>query len=685
MDQHEKLNEFGPSSYAEWLKLVERDLAGAPFEKKLVKRVAGVDIRPLYTRQENPSEGQSAPDLPGFAPFRRGGYALGATEMGWEVRHEVTQADPKDAAASALDALNGGVRGLSLRFDRATRAASSEHGVEGLAAHNLAELALALGQTRLDWVPVTLQAGASTVAVAAGVLALAQQRGLKLEALTGSFGLDPLGTLARFGRLPASLEAALEEAALLAAYVSQKAPGIRALSVDTSAYHEAGAEAATEVAVALATGVSYLRALTAQGLSIDSAAKQISFDFSVGRDVFVEIAKLRAARFTWAKVVAASGGSAESQVMVLHARTSLRTKTQRDPWVNLLRGTGESFAAAAAGADAITTLPFDALLGESDDFGARLARNTQELLRHEAHLSRVVDPAGGSFYVEQITDDLARLAWQKFSAIEQAQGLIEVLKQGTLQAELKAALESDRKAVETRRIALTGVNEFPHVKEETVVRKAADRDAAKARAQAASGAKLSALVGPGRIEQAVAAVLGGASFAAVREALHAADQAGPASIQALYVERLAQPFESLRDAADAFTQKTGKRPTVFLANLGPIPAHKARAGFAANYFEAGGFLTLGNDGFTTAEAAAEAFASSGAEAAVLCSSDEVYASLAAPTAEAITKHNAKFVALAGQPGEHEAAYRAAGVTDFIFATANVVHSLRSMLERVGAK
>jgi methylmalonyl-CoA mutase len=679
MDEQEKLNEFGASSYEEWRKLVDRDLAGAPFEKKLVKQVAGVDIRPLYMQQDRaPEQG-----LPGFAPYRRGGFALGSVEMGWEVRHEVAQADPEAAAASILDALNGGVRGLTLRFDRATRFGSSEHGADGLAVHDVDELERALGVTRLDWVPLALKAGAGALPVAAALVALAQKRGLKLSALSGSFGADPLGTLATAGSLPGSLEAALADTAALAAWTLEHAPRVRAISVDTAPYHEASADAAVEIAVALATGVTYLRALTDAGLSVDAAAGQIGFDLSIGRDVFVEIAKLRAARLTWAKVVAACGGSAESQVMVIHARTSLRTKTQRDPWVNMLRGTGESLAAAIGGADAITTLPFDCLLGESDDFAARMARNTQELLRHEAHLNRVVDPAGGSYYVEEITDQLARRAWQKFTAFEQAGGLPKVLSAGSLQKELAASLEAERKAVEARRLPITGVNEFPNVREAPVERPSADLARAGQRAQAAqktAAPKLSAS-GAERFAQAVAAVAQGSALVSVRQGL---DSGSPAAVPALRIERLAQPFENLRDIADRALASAGKRPAAFLVNLGPIPEHKARAGFAQNYFEAGGFVTLGNDGFSDPEAAAEAFVQSGAQVAVLCSSDSVYAELAVKTAEALVRREAKVIALAGSPGEQEAAYRAAGITDFVFVGVNVVQSLGSMLGRVGA-
>ncbi len=680
MSEPVALNEFGPSSFEAWLKLVERDLAGAPFEKKLIKRISGMDVRPLYTRKDRaPEQG-----LPGFHPFRRGGYPTGSVEMGWEVRHEIDRTDPVHAAAAVLDALNGGVRALSFRFDRALRSGKDGlHGEDGVAAYDLAELERALGETRLDWLPIHLRAGASAFTVAAALVALARKRGLPLTALSGSFGTDPIGTLAGHGALPGSLEGALGELAELARFTSEHAPRVRAVSVDTTAYHEAGADAATEVAVALATGVAYLRALTGAGLSVEIAAGQLNFEFAVGRDMFLEIAKLRAARLTWAKVLAACGAAESSRVMAIHARTSLRTKTTRDPWVNLLRGTGETFAAAIGGADAITNMPFDVLLGEGDDFGARLARNTQELLRHESHLHRVVDPAGGSWYVEELTDQLARLGWEKFAAFEAAGGLAAVLHAGTLQKELAQAIDGEHRAVETRRLAIIGVNEFPHVKEDRVARSVRDTARAAERSVAAGkrSPSLAHFGAGGAFEQAISAVQAGASFAHVTDA---ARRGEGARVEALRTERFAEPFEALRDLADRFTAARGKRPAAFLANLGPIPEHKARAGFAQNYVEAGGFVAIGNDGFTDAESAATAFAASGADIAVLCSSDALYAELAEPTARALAARGARVIALAGSPGERENAYRAAGITDFVFVGANVAQSLRSLLTRVGA-
>lgn len=682
MDEQHKLNEFEPPSFEAWQKLVERDLAGAPFEKKLVKQVAGLNVKPLYTSADSP---RGPAELPGFAPFTRGSHALGAAEMGWDVRQEICHAEPALAAQAVLDNLNGGASSLLLTLDLAARALSEEHGREGCALFTLAELSHVLEHVPLDKTPIALAAGASSFSYAAGLVALAEQRGVAPTALAGCFGADPLGTLASVGRLPGTLDGAFDEAAELARWAHAQGGSVRALSVDTSPYHEAGADAALEIAVALATGVEYLRALTTRGLTLDAALDQLQFGFSIGRDFFAEVAKLRAARRAWSRVALLSGASAAHGAMLIHARTSARTKTQRDPWVNLLRATAESFSAAVGGADAITTHAFEAALGEPDEVGQRMARNTQHLLRHEANLHRVVDPAGGSFYVEALSNALAEKAWAAFQAIEKQGGLARALLDGTLQAQLEAAFDRDRHAVETRKLAITGVNEFPHVGEEKVVpvrvdvQKLAQR---VAKAKAAARLPLSQLQGGGeRLLQAQVALRDGASFLEIQRAL--AVGAAPVSCPALKRGRLAEPFEQLRDRADRELGSNGRRPRLFLANLGPVAEHKARAGYAQNFFEAGGFEVLSNDGFSSAEAAAAAFAESGAGVCALCSSDALYAELGEATARMLVQKGAKAVVLAGNPGEREAAYRAAGVTEFIHVGTNLISSLRALLARAG--
>ena len=674
MGEQQKLNEFEPASREAWLKLVERDLAGAPFDKKLVKRVGGVQIQPLY----DASQTEHCTGLPGFAPYTRGSFALGASEMGWDVRPEINHADVSAAARAVLDDLNGGATSVALKLDRASRSGSPAEQADGVALEGLDDLRRVLEHVALERVPVSLEAGALALPCAAALIALAQERKVPLNALRGAFGLDPLGTLAAHGELPVSLEHALAQAASFAREAHARAPEMRALTVNTSPYHDAGADAVNEVAIALATGLAYLRALTQHGLDVSAAAEQLVFQFSIGRDFFVEIAKLRAARLTWSKVVRASGGGADAQAMIIHARTSLRTKTQRDPWVNLLRATAESFAAAVGGADVITTGGFDETLGESDEFARRLARNTQHLLRHESNVHRVVDSAGGSWYIEAITDEIARRAWEKLQALEKAGGLAQALESGSLQKELAAALDADRKAVESRKLAITGVNEFANVKEAPVV-----RTHGKVRHSAGSKAALSPIAASdGLLDACIGALAKGHGLAAVSQALSHGQT--PDKVSALVQERLAQPFESLRDAADRYLAQKGQRPRVFLANLGPIPEHKARASFAQNFFESGGFEVLTNDALASGAEAAQAFAQSGAQVACLCASDALYAELAAPAAQALTVHKPRALVLAGSPGEKEAAHRESGITDFIFVGMNAYASLRSLLERAGA-
>jgi methylmalonyl-CoA mutase len=668
----EKLNEFEPVGHAAWLKLVEEGLKGASFDKKLVKRVAGLTVQPLYTRET--SDAGDRPGLPGCAPFTRGTQLAGAHPDGWDVCAEVHAHVPKIAAEIACQELEGWATALLLRIRSATTA---DDDAEGVAIDGLADLTAALSAVQIEVIKLYLDAGDDALAAAAALIAHARERGIAPTALRGSLGLDPLASLAKTGSFRCSSESALREIASVARWAEAHAPNLRALTVDTSPYHDAGADVTQELAIALATSLSYLRALHEHGMSVSAAARQIVFRFSIGRDFFVEIAKLRAARTCWAKLVAHAGGDEDAQAMVIHAVTSWRTQTRRDPWVNLLRATAETFSAAAGGADVITTLGFDRALGASDELARRLARNTQHLLRHESHVHRVLDPAGGSWYVEDVTQTLGEHAWLRFQAFERSGGLLKALQDGSLQAELKQGLDAEQKSVQARKIAVTGVNEFPNVREVALVRERAKRHPVAV--VVSTGAPK--LDEQNLFESAVDAVAGGTSFAELRAALA---QTPAAKVQKLARARLSSSFEALRDACDRVRDQTGNRPRIFLANLGPVAAHKARAGFAQNFFEAGGIEAITNEGFATPDEAAEAFATSGAEAAVICSSDEIYTTLAAQTGEALAARGAKAIALAGNPGANEAAYRESGVTDFIFVGADVYETLRALLTRLGA-
>ncbi|MCA9530523.1 MAG: methylmalonyl-CoA mutase, partial [Myxococcales bacterium] len=528
--------------------------------------------------------------------------------------------------------------------------------------------------------------------------------------LRGGLGVDPLGALAAVGTLSSGLAGSRFELAEAAAFCRREAPGVRAALVSTRPYHDAGAHAAQEIAWATATGVDYLRALTERGLSIDDAAQQVRFAFSVGGDFFTEIAKLRAARWLWSKVVAASGGGGDAQRMVAHACTSRFTTTQRDPWVNLLRGTAEAAAAALGGADSIAVLPFDAAIGASTSFAARVARNTQLVLREEAHLARVADAPGGSWYVESLTEALARAAWTELQRVEAAGGMADALAGGVIHAAVRAAARARAEAVATRRAPIVGVSEFASLDEAPVTGEAV----APAEVEASLGrplrdidpearhAALAGLIAAVQLTRSAVAPSEGAVFAAAVDAVRAgADLTSVMSalrrgypsvhVDPLRARRAAEPFEVLRDAGDRLIKDGAARPRAFLAKLGPLLEHKARAAWVRGLLAAGGIEARAGEVFEDpgdAGAVARAFKASGARVAVLCGTDERYEAVGESLARALSEREegedgARMVALAGRGGAHEDALRAAGVGLFLYRGVDVVAALDRIHRELG--
>ncbi|MCL2585266.1 MAG: methylmalonyl-CoA mutase subunit beta [Streptosporangiales bacterium] len=614
--------EFPAASREEWQRLLSgvlaksgKTLAGPDAEAALSTEVEdGLTVRPLYTADDLPG-----PDagLPGFAPFARGGRASGREvpgnpDSGWDVRQHHAHPDPDRTNAAILADLDHGVTSLWLTA-----------GGDGLP---VTALPAALKGVYLDLAGVSLDAGAEFAAAAEQMLSLYSQ--VPASEVTGNLGADPLGLLARTGDSAATAEHQAE-AARLAARCAREFPGLRALVADALPYHDAGASAADELGLALATAVAYLRALTSAGLSPDEAAGQIEFRYAATADQFTTIAKLRAARLLWSRVAEVSGVGPAGAAQRQHAVTSSVMMTARDPWVNMLRTTVACLAAGTGGADAVTVLPFDSALGLPDDFARRIARNTQAILLEESNLARVIDPAGGSWYVESLTLQLAQNAWAYFQDIERAGGLEAALGSGTVAARLADDWEKRSKNLARRKEAVTGVSEFPNLAEKPVV-----RDPAPAPA--------------------------GGGLPRVRRA---------------------GAFEALRTRSDALAG-TGARPKVALAALGSPAVYTARSTFAANLFQAGGIetpLVEAGDG-PDLDALAAAFRASGASGACLCSSDAVYAEHGEAAAAALKAAGARRVVLAGRPGDRREAYASAGVDDFVYAGCDAVAALTAAIE-----
>jgi methylmalonyl-CoA mutase len=688
-------DDFPPADYAEWRRLAEADLEGASFEQKLVTHTyEGIDLQPVYTRRDWPGEADPA-GFPGLAPFVRGARPLGAFQTGWDLRQEHAHPDLAVTNQAILDDLEGGVTSLLLRLDVAARGgldpddpvAADLAGRDGLMVYHVEDLDRALAGAHLDMIGVTLEAGAAFLPAAALLAALWRRRGVNPDHARGAFNADPLAVLARDGHLPLSPEAALDQMVCLAAWAANNYPHVTAVRVGTAPYHHAGATAAQDVAFGMATGVEYLRAMTARGLDVDSAARQILFSISLGTHHFLAIAKLRSARRLWARVVEACGGSAEAGAMRVHARVSKRVLTLRDPHVNLLRNTVACFAAGVGGAEVITSVPFDAAAGVPDGAARRIARNTLLVLQEEAHLHRVIDPPGGSWYLDWLTNQVAEKAWAVFQEVERRGGMLRALCDGWVAQQIDSAFAPRAKNLARRKEGITGVSEFPNVGEAPVVRPAPDRDALRdAAIQRVTSARrespaLTALPWAGkRVATSVDAAEKGASLGQLATAL--GFHIEPTVIAPLTPHPFAEPFEELRDASDAWQASHGRRPRVFLANMGPVAHHTARATYSKNFFEAGGFEVVGK-GFKDADAAARAFAASGATVAVICSSDKLYPEVVPQVAPKLKAAGARTVVLAGNPGANEAAWRAAGVDRFIFMKCDVLATLRDMLRAEG--
>ncbi|MGF1640789.1 MAG: methylmalonyl-CoA mutase family protein [Rhodospirillales bacterium] len=694
--QHLKFTEeFTKPTYDGWVAEVEKALKGAPFDKRMFTRTyEGITVRPLYTRQDWPSAGDPS-GFPGGMPFTRGSTAAGTRMSDWDVRQIHDHPDPAKCNEVILKELERGVGSVILRFDDAVRAgldadgAASLAGANGIMVYSVDDLDLLLTGVHLDMAAVALDAGAQFLPAAGLLAGLWERRGIAADKAQGAFNADPIGVLARTGSLPVAVEAALAQMADLARHTAKAYPNVTAVGVDTSCYHDAGASETQDLAAAMATAVAYLRAMTAAGMDIDAACRQILFTLSVDCNQFLAICKLRAARKMWARVAEACGAGGPARAMRLHAKTAERMMSRRDPWVNMLRTTVACFGAAVGGAESVTVLPFNAVLGLPDDLGRRVARNTHVVLAEESNIAKVIDPAAGSWYVETRTDELARAAWAEFQQIETAGGLVKVLSDGSFAGRIAASYAEREKNLARRRDPLTGVSEFPNIAETlpapeqpdiaAAAKAAKDRLATTRGRSAASVDAIKSATGDGVTAAVFAAAAGGATLGAMAAALRGSG----ASVAALPRHRLSEKFEVLRDASDVYRAKTGKRPAIFLANLGPIAKHTARATFAKNFFEVGGIEALTNTGFGDAESCAKAFKDSGAKIAILCSADPLYEEMVATVAPALKAAGCERLYMAGQPGDKKEAYAQAGVDDYIFLGADVLASARSALALLG--
>lgn len=698
MNRQLTLDEFPRPAAGAWRAAAEESLDGAPFEKKLVGRTPeGVAVQPLYEPCAAPT------GMPGFAPYRRGGSAL---PIPWDIAQEIPYGGAKFFNDALRNDLERGQNAVVLTVDKATRAgldpdaaAAGEVAMCGLSVATIHDLERALDGIDLATTPVYIEGGSAGLELLALFAAYLRQHRKSLAHVRGALDHDPLGELVGDGALPLPLAAAFAQMALATRWAAKHMPAFRTIGIRAHAYHDAGGHAVHELAFAIATAIEYLRRLEERGVAVADAVPRCRFSFSVGPDFFMAIAKFRAARILWAKAATASGADAAAAKMVLHARTALWNRTFLDPHTNILRGSTEALAAAIGGCQSIHVGAFDEVVRVPDEFSRRIARNTQIILRDECNFERVLDPAGGSGLVEALTDELATRAWDLFRDVERAGGMAAALLAGMPQQRVDAAHAERAKAINGRRLALIGVNHYANPGEELPAtgelglaelqrrRAASIADYRVSPGHMKETAVLEQLAkmiegdGTATVEAAIAAAGHGATLGELARTLRAAGGDRPA-VGSLPVRRLAIPFERLRVAAE----RAGRRPAAFLVNMGPPAQHRARADFAAGFFRSGGFEIVDPRGFATPQEAVAAVGEYGAPVAVICSTDATYPELVPVLAAGLRAlRPPPLVVLAGAPGDHEAAFTAAGVATYIHLRADCAATLGGILEKIGIR
>jgi methylmalonyl-CoA mutase len=628
--------EFPPPRAEEWRQGVDRVLAKGKSdlsEEELAKRFArelttqlydGIEISPLYTSADvDPSSMPN--EMPGFAPYIRSGSLLGGVQGGWDVRQPVDldPADPKAANAVVLEHLERGATSVYLRAPLGP--SQSEVTIDAKV------LEATLDGVYLDLVSVSVDGSLGTEA-AASVLDLFDGRGTSSPAAGGVLGLDPIGAYASVGADP-GLQERLESSAVLAAKCVAHYPHTRAFVVDATRYHEAGSSDSEELACAIATGVAYLRVMTESGLSVDAAFGQIEFRFAATADQFLTVAKLRAARQLWYRV-AASCGAASAGAQRQHAVTSRAMLSRYDPWVNLLRGTIACFSAGIGGADAVTVEPYDLFLepGLVSDLGRRMARNSQLLLIEESHVAKVIDPAGGSWYVESLTQSVAEESWLFFQSIEALGGMAAALDQGLVHERIEGTWERRLSNLARRKDTVTGVSDFPNA----------------------------------------------------GESIPLADPV-PGVTTGLPKRRYAEPFEELRQRIDAYARTNGARPSIVLINVGSASDYTARTTYARSFFETAGLHVDALEVDVDFDAQVQARTAQGMRVACLCSSDPKYLEAGVDVVKRLAANGIERIYVAGRLSDELSVLQDAGVYDFVGVGSNVLASLQGVLEVLGVE
>lgn len=623
MEDIKQLNlkkEFPPPQWEDWKQLVIDGLKGADYDKVMkTKTYEGITLEPIYRKEDIQDLGFSRSE-PGASPYVRGNNPQQRIKEGWYVAQAQTESDLKELNRMLKDELMRGLSMVNLKIKHADQ-------TQGIKIRNAKDLQTVLDGIDLIAAPPFIALDLDDEDIFSFLEQYSEQKGISLRDMQGAIGYDPTSEFARKGAVSMPLDKLWQKVLDAVIHRADRAPKLRCLIIDGTVYEAAGASSTQELAFVLSTAIGYIQGLMDSGIGIDSIAPLFAVKLSLGSNFFMEIAKVRAFRLIWSEMIKAWGGGEAAQKVWIHGKTAEFNKSTYDIYVNMLRTTTEAFSAVIGGVDSLEVDRFDAVLHESTELAARIARNQQLILCEEAYFGKVLDPAGGCYYIEKLTSELADKAWKLMQELEAEGGMIKCLRAGKIHKMVAATAKAKIDAVHTRRDVFVGVNMYANPADKNLLQEAKSPD----------------LKGEVVLDD------------------------GP-----LPKGRAVARLEALRASISK------SKPKIYLVNMGTISEYQARADFANGFFHVGGFEVISGNGYTDVEAAVAAAKASRAEAFCICSTDENYEKLVEPLCQKLDKP----VILAGYPQDKVDAYRSAGIAVFIHLRANVYDTLKELAEKL---
>lgn len=701
-------DEFSIPSYEEWKEEVVGLLKGKPFEKSMfTKTYEGITLSPIY-RMEDTESLTHPTTYPSMNSNLRGASASGYMKKPWEILQYSDGKTPKKANEMIRYELEKGTTSAAFYLDTATtlgvdmdKADNIIVADKGVSLSTISDIRDLLDGIDFEKFSLDVYAGASNSGLLAGIINILKEKNINLENLRGGILMDPIGEIVKRGKLYRSMDEYFDEMAHVIKWADDNVKHLKTVVIDTDVYHDGGGNDIQEVAYAMSTALTYLKAMERRGVDVDMFCRHLRFHFSVGANFFMEIAKLRSVKMLWAQIVEHCGGSSEAKKIELYVSTSTFCQTKYDPYVNILRAATQSFSAVVGGIDGMYVKPFDYCIRPSDEFSRRIARNIQIMEQHEFNFTQPIDPSGGSWYIEDLTEEFTQKAWEMFQEIEKIGGILIALKENIIQDQVDLVLNERFKNLATRKDRAVGNNMYPNMTEKLLEVPYTDFDtifkerrcSINTHKQMRDKALVEMLLKElssrdftilgSMMDHIIKIMYHGGTLGEVNTALK--DDNLKEHINNISPHRWTERYEELRMRTENYVKEYNDNVKIFLANMGPIPQHKARADFVTSFMQVAAFEVLTNNGFKSIDEAVEAAINSGADVTIICSTDITYPDLAPQiTARIKDKKPEMKVFLAGAPTpELKESCDAAGMDDYISVRSNCYETLLKMQQEKG--